>query len=476
MHHPLDGLKHLARAIQRASLDRRVQRSFGLDGDECPQSDRNPLKTHSMTRPQLAPVAEFGPSGLLLQMQFVIICARIKKKPMAPMLRYAFSLFALTALAACTSGGGDGSAPAPATDKLSATAALGEKIFDDTSLSASGQLACASCHESSHAFAGDSVVPLGGAGQDVQGFRNAPSLKYLTQNPSFFFDDEGTPTGGFDRDGRANSLAEQARRPFLAAHEMANASVADVVDKLSRAEYAAEFRAVFGDQIFATPDAAFERALFALQRYQQEDTAEFAPYTSKYDAFLAGKAQLTDAELRGLALFNDPSKGNCAACHPSARADGAPPLFTDFTYDNLGVPRNVDIHANDDGAYFDLGLCGPDRTDLEQMRELCGAFKVPTLRNVAVTAPYFHNGRFATLTDVLRFYVRRDTNPDEWYPLDLATGLPHKFDDLPAALTANVNTSEPPYNRHPGDPPALSEPEIQDVVAFLQTLTDGFTQ
>jgi cytochrome c peroxidase len=398
---------------------------------------------------------------------------------MLPGPRCWLSLLALTGLAACTSGGGDGdSSAAPvATSDLSAAAALGEQIFDDTSLSASGRVACASCHEGDHAFAGDTVVPTGGIGMDVPGFRNAPSLKYLTQNPAFFFDDEGTPTGGFDRDGRADSLLAQARRPFLAPHEMANASVADVVDKLSRAAYAHEFRAAFGEQIFTTPDAAFERALFALQKYQQEDLAEFAPYTSKYDAFLAGRARLSDAELRGLALFNDPQKGNCAACHPSARgANGAPPLFTDFTYDNLGVPRNADIRANDAADYFDLGLCGPDRTDIADMRELCGAFKVPTLRNVAVSAPYFHNGRFATLLELVRFYVRRDTNPDEWYPLDPASGLPRKFDDLPAELAANVNTTEPPYDRSPGDLPALSEPEIQDVVAFLQTLTDGFTQ
>ena len=140
------------------------------------------------------------------------------------------------------------------------------------------------------------------------------------------------------------------------------------------------------------------------------------------------------------------------------------------------MPRNADIHANDTADYFDLGLCGPDRTDIAAMQELCGAFKVPTLRNVAVSAPYFHNGRFATLLEVVRFYVRRDTNPGEWYPLDPASGLPRKFDDLPPELAANVNTTEPPYDRGPGDLPALSEPEIQDVVAFLQTLTDGFTQ
>jgi cytochrome c peroxidase len=360
---------------------------------------------------------------------------------------------------------------------LSAQAALGEKIFHDTSLSASGKLACATCHNPDHAFAGDSAtapVPLGGPGLDVPGFRNAPSLRYLTLNPAFFFDDEGTPTGGFNRDGRANTLMEQARRPFLAAHEMANASAADVAAKLSRATYAAEFRSVYGDQIFSTSDVAFERALLALQKYEQEDTAEFAPYSSKYDAFLAGRTQLSAQELRGLALFNNPQKGNCAGCHPSARgSDGTPPLFTDFTYDNLGVPRNPNIPANDDPNYFDLGLCGPDRTDLADRTDLCGAFKVPTLRNIALTAPYFHNGRFETLVAVLRFYVRRDTNPEEWYPLD-AGGQPQKFDDLPPEDGGNVNTVEVPYNRHPGDLPALDETEIQDVLAFLQTLTDGF--
>ena len=338
-------------------------------------------------------------------------------------------------------------------------------------------MSCATCHDPDHAFANGVAtlaVPLGGPDLDVQGFRNAPSLKYLIVNPAFVFDSEGTPTGGFDRDGRANTLAEQARRPFLAAHEMANASAADVADKLSRASYSSEFRAQFGAGIFSTPDVAFERALFALQKYQQEDTDELAPFSSKYDAFLANRTQLSAQELRGLALFNNPQKGNCAGCHPSARgSDGSPPLFTDFTYDNLGVPRNTDIAANADPAYFDLGLCGPDRTDLADRTELCGAFKVPSLRNVALTAPYFHNGRFQTLLELVRFYVRRDTNPEEWYPLD-TNGVPQKFNDLPPGLVGNVNTVEVPYNRKPGDLPTLDENEIQDLLAFLQTLTDGF--
>src|SRR5690349_13949554 len=138
----------------------------------------------------------------------------------------------LGACSASSDSGGSGSAPAPtAAAALTSAAALGEKIFKDTSLSASGRQSCASCHSPEHAHAappGDSAVSRGGANLQVAGFRNAPSLRYLAQNPAFFYDDDGTPTGGFNRDGRADSLAAQARRPFLAAHEMANASATEV--------------------------------------------------------------------------------------------------------------------------------------------------------------------------------------------------------------------------------------------------------
>jgi cytochrome c peroxidase len=358
---------------------------------------------------------------------------------------------------------------------MSQLAELGEKIFEDPSLSASGQMSCSTCHDADHALASavDEPISSGGANLDVPGFRNAPSLRYVTATPAFFFDD-GAPAGGFDRDGRANTLADQASRPFLSPHEMANDAEVDVVEKLRQASYAADFKALFGDTIFDQPLVAFDRALVAIQQYELEDVDEFAPFTSKYDFFLSGKVDLTPAELRGLALFNDPQKGNCAACHPSGRgSNGEPPLFTDFSYDNLGVPRNAAIPANADSSYFDLGLCGPFRDDLATQTDLCGAFKVPTLRNIAQTPPYFHNGQFATLTEALGFYVRRDTNPAEWYPLD-STGQVNKFDDLPAAYGANVNITEGPYNRHVGDAPALSPAEIDDVIAFLNTLTDGF--
>jgi cytochrome c peroxidase len=381
----------------------------------------------------------------------------------------------LSLLSACGGGSGGGGTGGPvAGASMSRLALLGEQIFEDPSLSAYGSMSCATCHDPGHALASaaNEPVPIGGVALDIPGFRNAPSLRYVAKTPTFGFDD-GAPVGGFDRDGRANTLAEQARRPFLAEHEMANAAVSDVSDKLSHATYAAEFRALFGADVFDQPEIAFDRALTALERYETEDP-DFAPFTSKYDYFLTGKTQLSAVEQRGLALFNNPLKGNCAACHPSGRgANGEPPLFTDFSYDNLGVPRNAAIPANDDPTYFDLGLCGPFRDDLATARDLCGAFKVPSLRNVALTAPYFHNGRFATLTQALEFYVRRDTNPDEWYSVD-ARGLVHKFDDLPPQYLANVNVTEVPYNRNVGDQPALTSAEIDDVVAFLQTLSDGF--
>jgi cytochrome c peroxidase len=379
-------------------------------------------------------------------------------------------------LAGCGGGGSAATDPQPVLlTSLSQNAALGEKIFNDASLSASGKQSCASCHDPDHGHGpgNDLSVQLGGANGNVPGFRAAPSLRYMQQAPAFHFEADGTPVGGFDRDGRAQTLQDQAERPFLAPHEMANATKADVVASLKKAAYASEFRAAFGAAIFDNVDQAFSRIVFALQQFEREDT-RFQPFDSKYDQFLAGKVMLADAELRGLALFNNPAKGNCLACHTSARgADGSAPLFTDFSYDNLGVPRNTRIPATRDPAYFDLGLCGPDRTDLSARLDLCGAFKVPTLRNVATRKAFFHNGAFTNLTDVVRFYVRRDTNPEEWYPLG-ADGAVEKFNDLPLAMRKNVNTSEAPYNRQPGMAPALTETEIADLVQFLGTLTDGY--
>lgn len=350
---------------------------------------------------------------------------------------------------------------------------LGRQLFFDESLSASGRMSCATCHDPAHAHAQPNALPaqLGGADLDVPGTRSVPSLRYLNRE-AFFFDKEGTPTAGFNRDGRAVSLIEQAERPLLAPHEMAN-DVAGLAAKVERAPYADRFRALFGADVFGDPEGVFLRVRYAIAAFEQE-APELHPFDSKYDAFLRGKVRLAPAELRGLALFNRPDKGNCNACHLSGRgADGSMPVFTDYTYDNLGVPRNDALPADADPEFFDLGLCGPDRADLAERRDLCGAFKVPTLRNVATRQVFFHNGLFKTLRDAIRFYVRRDTNPEEFYPR-AEDGHVLKFDDLPAELARNVNTEEVPYDRKPGQAPRLDDAEIDDLIAFLGTLTDGY--
>jgi cytochrome c peroxidase len=192
----------------------------------------------------------------------------------------------------------------------------------------------------------------------------------------------------------------------------------------------------------------------AIEAY--EKTSEFSPFNSKYDHWLRGETELTEQELRGLKLFEAEDKGNCAACHPSRlAADGSPPLFTDFTYDNLGVPRNPEnpfyslpSDLNPDGfAFVDFGL-GETVNDPAQN----GKFRVPSLRNVAITAPYMHNGVFKTLFNVVAFYNTRDVA--EW--------------PAPEVLE-NVNMEEMGNL-------GLTNQELEDLVAFLRTLTDGWNE
>ncbi len=211
----------------------------------------------------------------------------------------------------------------------------------------------------------------------------------------------------------------------------------------------------------------------AVSRFQIEDST-FHPFTSKYDYYLEGRAALTDAEWRGLQAFDDPERGNCAACHLDRPGpDGSPPLFTDYEYEALGVPRNDSLAANRDPRYFDLGLCGPVRTDLADHAEYCGMFRTPTLRNVATRQVFFHNGVYRSLEDVLRFYNLRATAPESIYPRD-ATGAVRRFDDLPPGDRRNVDTIDPPFDRLIGASPPLSVADQRDIVAFLKTLTDDW--
>ena len=374
-------------------------------------------------------------------------------------------------------------APAQHQPSVASMTAMGRAMFFEPSLSVSGKLSCASCHSPDHAYGPPNslAVQLGGPELNDMGTRAAPSLRYLQNAPSFtehFHDDDGDdsidagPAGGRNWDGRARSGHEQALTPLLSKHEMGNFDAAAVLAKLQHGPLAAQFRKTYGENIFEQPEQALRWALMSLEVFQ-ESPADFYPYTSKYDAFLRKQVQLNPQELRGLALFNDETKGNCASCHISQiTPGGAFPQFTDYGLINIGVPRNNKLPANADPSYFDMGLCGPDRTDLKDHQEYCGSFKTPTLRNVALRQSFFHNGSFTSLEQVLRFYVQRDTAPQKWYPKN-PDGRVHKYDDLPPGLEANVN-AEPPFNRKKGQAPALSEKEIADVIVFLKTLTDGY--
>lgn len=347
---------------------------------------------------------------------------------------------------------------------------MGDLLFHEVRLSASGRQSCASCHDPArgHADPAGSFLPLGGPSLDQQGLRSSPSVRYLSNAGAFTIEANGRVHGGLFWDGRAATREEQARGPLLNAKEMANASVADFAARLRGTTAWLPLRNAYGLAANASDEALMTAATNALALYQQLDV-DFQPFSSKFDQVQAGTATFTPAEARGLAAFNDPQRGNCASCHSSGpRPGGGLPLFTDFSYHALGVPRNASA-ATADPAFFDLGLCGPNRIDLAARTELCGKFRVPTLRNVALTAPYMHNGRFATLEEVVRFYATRDTNPAAWYPT--VAGTVQRFNDLPAVYLGNVERRIP-FGGRPGGTPTLSEQDVADIVAFLGTLTD----
>jgi cytochrome c peroxidase len=398
--------------------------------------------------------------------------------------------------------------------KLSAFAELGRKMFFDPSLSSSGQLACASCHSPANAYGppNNLAVQPGGSEMKNAGVRAVPSLRYLENTPKFTIGLEpaipgagapvvaapaadgkvarvaksgknnaalvaakaNVPQGGLDWDGRGETFQSQAIGPLLDSNEMANRNAGDVLDHLKHAAYADDLKQLFGADVFEHPDLALSEALFALVRFQIEDPS-FHPYDSKYDAFLAGKVQLSEAERRGLKLFEDPLKGNCSSCHidkPSIGGDFQP-AFTDYQFKVLAAPRNRDIPANSDPHYYDLGLCGPYRTDYANATAYCGLFKTPSLRNAATRNVFFHNGVFHSLDEVIHFHVERETNPAKWYP-KLANGKVDRYNDLPLEYRGNVDVTGAPFDRKQGDTPALSNEEIADVVTFLNTLTDGY--
>ncbi len=341
-------------------------------------------------------------------------------------------------------------------DTDAALVALGEKLYFDSNLSTPPGQACASCHLPGAGFADPDreLAVSRGVNPSRFGDRNTPTASYALYSPTFHFDkEEDMYIGGQFLDGRAATLEEQAKAPFLNPVEMGNASANDVIRKVLTSDYVDQFKTVFGTTSLENTEEAFDNVASAIATFER--SAAFHRFDSKYDAYLAGKDVFSEQEKLGLKIFEAEDKGNCAACHPStASEDGTPPLFTDFTYDNVGVAKN--IHSpflsqsttfNPDGkAYVDLGLYKTTKRNADK-----GKFKVSSLRNVELTPPYMHNGLFTTLREVVDFYNTRDTRAD-W-------GEPEVAENVNKEELGNLG---------------LTNIEVDALVAFMKTLTDGF--
>ena len=319
---------------------------------------------------------------------------------------------------------------------------IGRQIFFDTSLSNPKGMACASCHSLDKAFSDPRAAAVSvGADNKSKGSRNANTLTYSLFSPVFGFSaEEQDFVGGQFWDGGAKDLEEQARRPFFRSIEMNLLNSLELAERIKTASYSEDFKAAYGNDIFDDPEATLTAVVSAIAAFENSDV--FHPFTSKYDYWVVNQAELSEQELRGLEAFENPQKGNCAACHPSAVGESRKnALFTDFTYDNIGLPANPALVQA-----IDQGL----KAVTERPDDI-GRFKVSSLRNVEITAPYFHNGVFNTLEEAVHFYNARD--------VDSSIAAPE--------VPGNINRDELGNL-------GLTKQEELDIVAFLKTLTDGF--
>jgi cytochrome c peroxidase len=368
---------------------------------------------------------------------------------------------------------------APAKD-LSLKEDLGKRMFFDTGLSNPPGQSCSSCHDPAFGFADpDTDLPVSaGVIPGRFGSRNAPSVAYAAFSPALHFDPtkrpgslQGEYVGGQFWDGRADSLEDQATGPLLNPLEMNNPDKRSVVLKISLSEYAGLFREVFGPDSLSLEDvnAAFKRVAEAIAAYER--SPEVNPFSSKFDRFLDDPkgSPLTESEARGLALFT--GRADCQSCHSLDATQAGRPLFTHFGHKNIGVPANPENPFyrlppafNPEGrAFVDPGL-GAVTGDAGEY----GRFKVPTLRNVALTSPYMHNGVLKSLREVVMFYNRHQCG--------------RRF---PPEVGMNVEAYMLPMHGHMGGMhmpgmagamgrPRLTQQEIDDIVAFLHTLSDGY--
>jgi len=339
--------------------------------------------------------------------------------------------------------------------QLSPKEKLGKLLYFDENLSTPNGQSCASCHDPESGFAEpDQSLPVSqGVLPNMFGNRNAPSAAYASYSPNFNYTPDTGGSGGQFWDGRADNLTEQAKGPFLNPLEMHNPNKLTVIQDIRISDYADLFEEVYGSGALDDVETAYDYTAEAIAAY--ESSKEVNKFSSRYDEYLAGEYTLSDDEAWGLDLFE--GKAMCSNCHPSARGpDDELPLFTNFTYDNLGVPKNPDNPFYNlpkafnplGSAFIDLGLGGSGRTEIVYPENEVGKMKVPTLRNIGKTAPYTHNGYFTNLEELVHFYNTRDV------------------EDWPAPeVPETVNEEEL------GDL-GLNESEEKAIVAFLLTLDD----
>lgn len=411
------------------------------------------------------------------------------------------SLVVVLGLAGCGSSSSDN------TPELSSKQLLGDALFNDTQLSKNGTQSCATCHDPENGFADsrDKDGALGNApyaaslGDDDHSLsdRNAPTASYAVLIPEFENGtrqrqgqqqvDHGSYTGylgGQFWDGRESNLAGQAGGPPTNPLEMGMANKAAVVDALMQnAKYVAAFEYLYGASIFNDAGSenpkAYDAMADAIAQFETLDTEKFAPFDSKYDKSLAFPAEYVYSEKAALgsSLFFS-SDFSCAACHQSKSLPSREEPFTSFEYHNIGVPVNTILNA--ERQTRGLTQAGDDTTDLglfknpnvadEDKEESKGKFKAPTLRNIAITAPYMHNGVFNSLEAVLKFYEHAKLRAQKINNNAVVNDIENPET---SSLFADAEVSENISHDILGSNDKNLSPEnIEAIECFLLTLTD----
>ena len=338
-------------------------------------------------------------------------------------------------------------------------AELGRALFFDVNLSANRSQACASCHDPETGFADPRGMASPGDDGHSLGDRNAPTAAYAAFAPAFHRKETGRYAGGQFWDGRASRLEDQAGGPPLNPIEMGMPDKAAVVARLRQnPDYAGRFGTLFGKDVLADDDRGYAAMASAIAAFERGP--ELSPFDSKYDRFLRGEVELTKEEELGRLLFFSQQFTNCNQCHQLRRSAIDPAeTFTSYEFHNIGVPENRSLRALNGVTLPDDGLMANPAIGDPAER---GKFKVPTLRNVAVTGPYMHNGVFEDLRTVVLFYNKYNTrNPERL--INPETGAPFEAPEVDANLSMTELTAGP----------ALDDQRIDALVAFLRTLTDA---